>query len=696
MGFNRRLPEHWETRHFRFRGVFNRKLLHLWASVAIGIAAVAAPAGVARAQPEPLTLTPSSGSGALQEITVTGGGTVLPPSLPGTVSLTFGGQLLIPDTDAGHGCSTDGDGNLIPGGIFCQSLTFGVPSGTSDSTAGPHIVSATDTSGIAVATATYTITPAITLAPAAGSAGSTFTLAGTGFDAFQTAAVSVSFGSTELVHLACSTDAAGSLITGSTICTSLAFTVPSNTADSVAGVHTVTVTQGVFPTTNTAIATYTITPAITLTPATGVAGSTFMLAGTGFDASQTGTVSVSFGSTTLVSSLGDAGCSTTPNGILTTGGASCGSLTLTVPGTGTDSMDGPHTVTAVQLAHAPTAVYTITSGGGGGGGGATLTITGTLTTNVNVASTDLLTITLPEDLTAPQSIKLHSDTAGVPTFAGETGTGKPKAVKIGTTDDYCIAVPTGTTVKFGYKDTVAGKPEITAQAAYAGGTASAPLCTGTANTTVASDPIEVNVQVQPKSLTITGLGFGDTQGTSAVMWDDTPITQLCTAVAVLPKNNCISKWANKDVTLVPPAADLGTSVSFTVRVVGAPGVVSAVSSETDNTFFYGPWITNVTPLSGSATANATVTIGGAGFGASTTVNWGGNHQISTKCSKEVAIDCIKGGPTKITVVGPTQALAGADAADGEVAISIQGGGVASYVDNTFRYGTSVITGAKWS
>jgi hypothetical protein len=323
-----------------------------------------------------------------------------------------------------------------------------------------------------------------------------------------------------------------------------------------------------------------------------------------------------------------------------------------------------------------------------------LALTGSITTSVNTASTSFVTVTLPDTLTAPQSIKLHSTSTGTPTFSGE-GTGKPVATKITGTNDYCIAIPTGTTVKFAYKDTVAGSPSINAPAAYSGGTATAPDCTTTANTSVGSSALQVEVKLQGKTLSISGVGFGLTQGSSAVLWGGTPITQLCTAITSGAKVNCITKWSDKSIVMVPPPGDSGEAATIGVRVGDAStGIVSAVSTEADDTFFYGPWVTDVTPLAGSATVATTVTIKGLGLASTTQVNWGDDHPLS-KCSGSTKADCFVPAATKITVYGPVKASAGDDAADGTVLISVEGGATKNNLDATFRYALPLITGLVW-
>jgi hypothetical protein len=198
--------------------------------------------------------------------------------------------------------------------------------------------------------------------------------------------------------------------------------------------------------------------------------------------------------------------------------------------------------------------------------------------------------------------------------------------------------------------------------------------------------------LQPKSLTVKGVGFGATQDTSAVLWGGTPITRLCAAVFDGPKVSCISKWTHKSITLVPPVALRASAVSVLVRIGDADtGVTGTVTSEADNTFYYGPWITEMTPPTASAAETTQVTMTGFGLSQVSLLHWGANHDIST-CSVGLVADCFKATASKITVYAPAQASAGTDATDdGAIEVSVEGGSFSDRAHNVFRYGRAVVT-----
>jgi hypothetical protein len=291
-----------------------------------------------------ITLTPSQGpSGAA--ITVSGTGFT-----PGaTITTTIGSGATITSCGA----------TVTAGGTFSCVVT--ITSGTP----GAYSVTATGSDmGNDHASATFTIsTPAISIAPAQGPVGASFTVSGTGFS--PSGAATVSFNGVHETPTGCTVGTfSGVTITtnddGAFSCT---FTVPSVAA----GPYNVVGTD--VPTSSTTPArTFTVTtPSITITPGQGPRGATVTVSGTGFSVS-----------TALASLVFDGvGVSSCSGGSLATGATGAFSCTFSVPpgtsGTtvlatdvGGRTASTAFTVTAPSILVAP----------GQGPVGATVTVTG--------------------------------------------------------------------------------------------------------------------------------------------------------------------------------------------------------------------------------------------------------------------------------------------------------------------------------
>jgi hypothetical protein len=205
-------------------------------------------------------------------------------------------------------CTADDKDNL-PASNNCA---FTIPAAT----AGPHTVTASD--GTYAGRATYTVTPAVNLSASAGAVGSRDVVSGRGFAPNDIIAVTFDGNS---VPTSCTTDAKGTF--------SCAFAVPA----APAGTHTVAAsgssTNAAFATIpNSASASYTVTPAISLSPSAGAAGSSAGVSGNGF--APYGTIVVSFDGRSVATD-----CVADENG-------SFSACTFTVPTVAA----GSHTVTA--------------------------------------------------------------------------------------------------------------------------------------------------------------------------------------------------------------------------------------------------------------------------------------------------------------------------------------------------------------
>jgi hypothetical protein len=267
-----------------------------------------------------IALSPTSGHVG---DTVTIGGSNFPAN--STITATYGGSALTLS-----GTTTTAAAGAIPAGV-----TFTVPA----SVAGAHTVQVT--AGGQSATATFTVTPAITLNPTSGGAGSADAIGGTGFAA--TSSIGATFGGSPVtLSGTTTTDATGSFAGAS-------YTVPGDAA----GKYTVVVTDG-STSHNNASTSYTVTfgpvsklalSAATTNPTAGAADDLTLAAEDANGntvASYTGSHSLTFGGAnaigthnpTVTSSSGSAIAFGSPTAInFTTGvalvsGSSNGAMTL--------------------------------------------------------------------------------------------------------------------------------------------------------------------------------------------------------------------------------------------------------------------------------------------------------------------------------------------------------------------------------
>jgi hypothetical protein len=276
-----------------------------------------------------ITLAPTSGSVG-SSVTVTGSGFAGSK----TVTIKFGSTTMttVPST-----VTTDAYGSF--------SASFTVPAAT----AGGKTVTATD-AGSNSASATFTVTPAITLSPTSGNVGTTVTVSGTGFTA--SSAITGKFaGSTVTLSGTTTTDSSGSF-------SAATFTVPA----SAAGGQVVTITDG---SSKSATATFTVTSSITLSPTSGPVGTSVTVTGSGFAASATMTINYD-----------GVAQGTTPT-MVTTSATGAFSATFSVPA----SAKGSHTVQATDGTNSGSATFAVTSAISlnptNGNVGTTITVSGT-------------------------------------------------------------------------------------------------------------------------------------------------------------------------------------------------------------------------------------------------------------------------------------------------------------------------------
>ncbi len=215
------------------------------------------------------------------------------------------------------------------GGFSCA---FTVPSAP----AGAHQVTGTEASNAPVAT--FTVVPHASLNPSAGNVGRSVTVAGTGFDASSSFSVLWNVSTTVC---AATTDSLGRL--------SCTFTVPA----APQGAHTITVQEGSFSPT----VTYTVSAALSVSPAGGVPSTTISLSGNGFLAVtqytaclQANISACPTGASFTTDTNGDLPASAN----LTAPSVAAGQYYVDVSQAGNFVASAPFTVTSATLALSPT------------------------------------------------------------------------------------------------------------------------------------------------------------------------------------------------------------------------------------------------------------------------------------------------------------------------------------------------------
>jgi hypothetical protein len=177
-------------------------------------------------------------------------------------------------------------------------LTFIVPSAT----AGTHTVFAVEqlesggSSSAASMAKTFTVVPSITLSKTKGLVSDEVTITGHGFSASATDNANRILADFGGVNIIIATDNVRTNGTGSF---EAKFLVP----DLPDGAYTVTAKDSVTPTANSATASFTIGPVLTITPEKGPTGIYVAVEGRGFTNSKDATVTIKFGNTVVVSGL---------------------------------------------------------------------------------------------------------------------------------------------------------------------------------------------------------------------------------------------------------------------------------------------------------------------------------------------------------------------------------------------------------
>jgi hypothetical protein len=265
--------------------------------------------------------------------------------------------------------------------------------------------------------------PAIVLSAASGAPHSPLTVTGSGYTPGSTAALAFDAGSL------------GSATVGTDGTFSFSATVPSAAAS---GAHTVTATSSnaAPQSASFTVTAPTVSPALSVSPATGAPGSTFAISGTGY---QGGTlVHVQFDNTALAdSTVGADGKFTVPATVPP--GAATGTHTVTVTSPGTAATTATFTVTAPQPVLAlsansgtPSTHFTATGTRYTPGESVTLEFHSTPVTLGTVTVGADGTFALPTEVPADAAVGAHTVTAtAAPTgtqSAPFTVTGTPQGV----------------------------------------------------------------------------------------------------------------------------------------------------------------------------------------------------------------------------------------------------------------------------
>jgi hypothetical protein len=527
-------------------------------------------------KPSITSLSPASGSIGLP-VTINGEG------FTGTTSVKFNSNK----TATIISVTATQINTTVPTGATTGAITVTTPGGTATSASFPVVSPATFTS----------------FSPSSGPVGTAVTLNGTNLSG----STAVSFNGTAAVTFTVNSS------------TKITATVPSG---ATTGLITINAQGGPVSSPSS----FLVTPVISsFSPSSGGTGTVVTITGTSF----TGATAAKFAGTTAAFSVTDDShiSATVPSG------AANGTLTVTTPG-GTATSSGTFTVLP------PPSITSFTPGGGAVGTAVTITgnnfgatqgtstvkFNGTLAAPASPASnwsTTSITVLVPANVTiGPITVTTStgvgtSGTNFVPapvisSFAPTSGVTGTSVVLggINFTGATAVSFNGGVATTF----TVDSDTSIHASVPATGTTGPISVTTPNGGTGASATNFTVNPLINSLSaisgpigspLTITGSGFGSTQGASTVTFNGTSA-------------GAATSWGPTSITVTPPAVQ----GSYTVLVV-----VSGVSSNGLNyqvTHLAGsvsPTISSFTPFEG--TAGTTVTLTGADFTGTTAVSFNG-------------------------------------------------------------------------
>jgi hypothetical protein len=546
-----------------------------------------------QAAPVSITMSPTTGVTGTS-VTITAGNVFTPSE---TVTIAYDGttlQTITANTTGGF------------------SVSVAVPS----STAGSHTITATGGSSTSVGTATFTITPSVTVSPATGIVGTSVTVSGTGYGNAET--VSVTYDGTVVVS---------SVAASSSGSWSTSFTLPA----SGFGARTLTATG-----TNTATTTFSVTPSITSNKSNAAPGTSVTITGTGFGVSETG-ITVTYDGVIMTStaaanskggwqatfvvpnspagvhSVGAYGSSTSVNnvaaitftlsaGISVNRPSAAPGTSITVTGSGFNSNE-----TNIAITYDSVQVATVTQADSNGGWKVTFAVpsspAGSHTIDAYGSNSQASTIA-DVTFTVTAGIALNKTSATPGSSITVTGTGFG-AGESGITISYDgNATPSGIKADASgtWKSTfvVPNSPSGSHEIGASGPTTPATSISAVAFNVIAGISINPPSAAPGTSVTMTGVGFGASETGITITYDD---KQVATGITANPQGG----WTRNFV--IPPSSSGAHSVS-------AAGSVTPATSLSSSGFAIGAGI-----ILNPSTSNVggSVVITGSGFSSNTQV-----------------------------------------------------------------------------
>jgi len=464
----------------------------------------------------------------------------------------------------------------------------------------------------------------------------------------------------------------------SSVNVSTSITVPATTG----GTHTITLRDG--GTMSTVSTTFTVTPAITITPTSGTVGTTITVHGTGFSASETG-ISLSCGGNAI-------------NYAVTVDSTGSWTATFTIPDMPsgvthpvTATRSSGTTVTASQnITVVPSITLTPTSGpvgtsatvtGKGFAASETITVTIDGETVKTGIATDAngswqSTFTLPDSPGGTRSIGVYGSTTSSGTVSDRTFTVNPLLTvtpSSGTIGTQVTVTGTGfaasegnivvtfdnRSLRSGITASTKGRWTTTFEvpaspggphtiAAYGNSTSASALAPATFN-------IIARITISPTSgavgdtVSVTGQSFGANETGINILYDGTPVASNIRASAT-------GDWT---ATFTVPPSPTGN------HRVGASGPFTAVTSVPEQSFTVSPKL-SITPTSGAVGTQITITGTGFAAGRPATITFdnqavtltSGTAQSTAQGSITATFNApkSKGGPHKIIVSDGTSQL----------------------------------------
>jgi hypothetical protein len=534
----------------------------------------------------PWTVTPLSPTSGIIGTTVTATGSGFAAS--SSVTLAFDGISVTPT--GGSSCAHTGATitTTAAGGFVC---TFAVPGG---STAGAGGLVATDAVWGQTASAPFTVT-SWTISPlsvTSGVIGASVTVTGAGFAV--SSGVTLAFEGIAITPSSCSVGTAGATITttaaGAFTCV---ITIPAGSTGGAAGSLVATDASGG----QTTSALFTVAAWTTsLSVTSGVIGTSVTITGTGFAASSGVTLSFEgvFGITPSSCSVGTAGAT------ITTTAAGAFTCVFTIP-SGTDAGAGSVVSSDVSGGQTTSSAFTVTAWTI-----SPLSVTsGVIGTSVTVTGSGFA---------VSSGVTLVFGVIGVTVSSCSAGTAGATITTTAAGAFTCVfTIPAGS---------VAGAGSLVATDTSGGQTASAPFTV----TSWTISPLSVTSGLVYTSTTVTGTGFAVSSGVTLV-FGVIPITvSSCSVGTAGATITTTAAGAFTCVLNIPYSSSSGVG---TLTATDASGGQTATA-----TFTVTAWSLSVSPGALAHGSTQSLSLTGAGFAASSTVQitYNGAIIIPSSCS----------------------------------------------------------------